>query len=97
MSEREWIVRNDGFGTFLGNSFADVVGVVSGIGDDDFSRRAFEKRCGLRSIAFLPGGEHEPDRTSQSSHGQMNLGAQAAARASDGLILNPPCAPLACW
>jgi hypothetical protein len=27
----------------------------------------------------------------------MDLGGQAAARASDGLILSPPFAPLECW
>jgi hypothetical protein len=50
----------------------------------------------LRSIALLAGGEQEAHRTSQAANGQVDFGTQAAARASDSLILSPPFAPLAC-
>jgi len=84
-------------GAFFGCSFSDVIGIVSRIGDDKLGRDCFEKSAGLRGVAFLAGGEDETDRAPQSAHRQMDLGAQAASRASDGLILSPPFAPLACW
>jgi hypothetical protein len=91
------IVGADGLGAFFGCSFSDVIGIVSCVGDDKFSRGCSEKSVGLRGVAFLARSEDETDRASQSAHSQVDLGAQAASRASDGLILSPPFAPLACW
>ena len=91
------IVGDDGLGAFFGGSFSDVIGIVSRIGDDKFGRGCFEKSAGLRGVAFLARGEDETDRAPQPAHSQVDLGAQAASRASDGLILSPPFAPLACW
>lgn len=91
------IVGDDGLGAFFGCSFSDVIGIVSRIGDDKFGRGCFEKSAGLRGVAFLARGEDETDRAPQPAHSQVDLGAQAASRASDGLILSPPFAPLACW
>lgn len=84
-------------GAPFGRSFSDVIGIVSCIGDDKFGRGGFEKSAGLWGVASLARGEDETDRASQSAHSQVDLGAQAASRASDGLILSPPFAPLACW
>jgi ParB-like nuclease domain len=91
------VVRNDGFGASLGDSVANVVGIVSCVGDDELGRRAFHKCGGLRGVALLAGSDNETDWASQSVHGQVNLGAWAASRASDSLILSPPFASLACW
>ena len=79
------IVGDDGLCAFFGCSFSDVVGIVSGVGDDKFSRGCFEKSAGLRGVAFLARGEEETDRAPQSAHRQVDLGAQAAPRASDSL------------
>ena len=91
------VVWDDGLGAFFGRSFSDVIGIVSRIGDDKFGRGCFEESAGLRGVAFLAPGEDETDRAPQSAHSQVDLGAQAASRASDGLILSPLFAPLACW
>jgi len=91
------VVGYNGLGTSFGCSFSDVIGIVSRIGDDKFGRSRFEKSAGLRGVAFLARGEDETDGAPQSAHSQVDLGAQAASRASDGLILSPPFAPLACW
>jgi hypothetical protein len=37
-------------------------------------------------IALLAGSEDEPHRTAQISSGEIDFGAKAAARASDGVI-----------
>ena len=90
------IVGNDRLGSFGADGLADVVGIVGGIGDDDVGRCAVEKCPGLRSVALVAGGENEADWAAQPADGKMNFSGQAAARASDGLIVSPPFAPLAC-
>src|SRR5260370_19976889 len=91
------IVGDDGDGAFARDGQAEVVGVIGCIGDDDIGGHALDEGPGLRRIACLAGGQHEAHRASQAAHGEMDLGGQAAARASDGLIANPPFAPLECW
>ena len=90
------IVRNDGSGPFFGNGLADVVGIISRVGDHEVGGGAVEKCCGLWSITFVAGREHEAYRTAKPPHRQVNFRAQATARTSDRLILSPPFAPLAC-
>ena len=94
---RRGVVRDDGLCAFFRPQLLGVVGIESGIGDDKFGRGCFKKSAGLRGIAFLARGEEETGWAAQSAHSQVDLGAQAAPRASDGLILSPPFAPLACW
>jgi hypothetical protein len=45
----------------------------------------------------LAGQEHEAHQVAQRIDQRDNLGGQSAARASDGLMLSPPFAPLAFW
>jgi hypothetical protein len=46
----------------------------------------------------MAGGENEADRAAEPPDGEMDLGAQTAARAAEGLIFRPPFfAPEACW
>ena len=59
---------NDGLGPFFRNRFADVVGIVSCIGDDDLGGRALEQCSSLRGIAFLASREDEAHGASQSTH-----------------------------
>jgi len=91
------VVWNGSFSAFVGNGLADVVGVIGGVSNDNVGRRALQKWLSLWSIALLASREDEAHRTPQTTHCQVDLGAQAAARASDSLILSPPFAPLACW
>jgi curved DNA-binding protein CbpA len=91
------VVGDDGERTFAGDRQPEVVGVIGGIGDDDIGGHAVDERSGLRSITGLAGGEDEAHRAAQAANGEMDLGGQAAARASDGLIASPPFAPQECW
>jgi hypothetical protein len=94
---RRGVVRDDGLGAFFGRSFSEWSASKGRIGDDKFGHGCFKKSAGLRGVAFLARGEDETGWAAQSAHSQVDLGAQAASRASDGLILSPPFAPLACW
>ena len=91
-----WIVGNDGYSAFFGNCGANGIGIVGGVGHDDVGVEPLDKGDRLRRVASLAGGEDQPDRAAQATHGQMDLGAEPAARPSDSLILSPPFAPLAC-
>jgi hypothetical protein len=51
----------------------------------------------VRNITGLTGRQNEANWAAQAAHGEMEFGAQAAARTADGLILSPPFAPAACW
>ena len=90
------IVGNDGLGAFLGDGLADVVSIVGGVSDDHRCGGALKEANSLRRIALLASGEDETHRTSQTARSQVDLCTQAAARASDSLILSPPLAPAAC-
>ena len=49
-------------------------------------------------VALLAGREDELDRAAHPSDCHVDLGAQATARAANGLIFRPPfLAPAACW
>ncbi len=94
------VVRDDGERALGGDGLTEVIGVISGIGHHDLGGETFDQSAGLRRIAFLSSRQDEADRTSQASDGQVYLGAQAAARTSEGLIflIFSPFfwAPLAC-
>lgn len=80
------VVGNDGEGTLGSDGLTEVIGIISGVGHHDLGGETFDQSAGLRGIAFLACRQDEADRTSQASDGQVYLGAQAAARASEGLI-----------
>ena len=80
------VVGNDGERALGGDGVTEVIGIVSGVAHHDFGRQTFDQSAGLRRIAFLAWRQDEADRTSQTSDGQVYLGAQAAARAPKGLI-----------
>ena len=90
------VAGDDGKRAFAGDRRPEVIGIVGRVGDDDIGVHALDERPGLRGITGLAGGQDEAYRASQASHGEMDLGGQAAARASDGLIASPPFAPLEC-
>src|SRR5258708_28297268 len=91
------VVGKDGERALVGDRLADMVGVIGGVGHDDLGGEALDQGAGLRRIASLAGREDEAHRAPQAADSQMDLGAQASTRASDGLILSPLFAPLACW
>ena len=60
---------------------AERIGVVGGIGQHQVGTVVRKQGCGLRCIAPVPGGEPDAHRTAQATHGQVDLGAQAAGAA----------------
>ena len=76
---------------------AQMIGVIGSVGNDNLGLEVGDQRAGLRNITGLTGRQSEPDWATQAAHGEMEFGAQAAARTADGLILSPPFAPAACW
>jgi hypothetical protein len=97
LARARWIIWDDGERAFVGDGLPDVVGVVGCIGHHDVGGSSVDQGAGLGRVALLAGGEDEPHRTAQASNGEMDFGAQAAARASDGVIFRPPFfAPAAC-
>jgi hypothetical protein len=91
------VVGDDGEGALGGDGVAEVIRVISGVGHHHFCREPLDQGAGLGRVALLAGRQDEADRTSQTSDGQVYFGAQAAARTSKRLILNPFFwAPLAC-
>ena len=64
-----------------------AVGVAGGVGHDHLGGQALDQGVGLRAVACLAGGEREADGAAEAAHGQVELGAQAAARAAQGSIV----------
>ncbi len=91
-----WVVGYDSRRLLCRDRMAERVGIIGCISHDEVGLQTFDKRKGLRRVTGLPSGEMEANGTAPASHGEMDFGAQAAARAADGLILSPPFAPLAC-
>jgi hypothetical protein len=75
----------------------ELVVVVSLVGNDVSGGEAVDQGFRLRAVVDLAGGRDEAQRVAQSVDGDVDLGGQAAARAPDRLILNPPFPPAACW
>ena len=97
MLDREGLLGMTASAPLRGDGEPEVIGVISSIGDDDIGGHTVDERSGLRGVTGLAGGQGEANRTSQAANGEVDLGGQAAARASDGLIVSPPFAPLECW
>ena len=84
------VVGDDGHGTLFGDRLAQGIGVVGGVGHDDLGGQAVNRAIGLWAVAALTGGQGEAHRAAEAPHGQVDLGAQATAGASDGRIFSPP-------
>src|SRR3990170_3471353 len=92
------VVRDDGHGALGSDGLTEAIAVIGGIRHDDFCRQALDQGVGLWGVALLTSRESKPHRAAEATHGEMDLGAQAAAGAAKGLIFRPPFfAPAACW
>ena len=80
----------------VGEVRAKVVSVVAFVGDQTDQREPFDQGLRLCGFMHLSGGEDHPQRMSERINRDVNFGAQAAARAPNVLIMNPPFAPAAC-
>src|SRR3546814_16104870 len=82
----------------LGDLRAQTIGIVGGVGHDRLGWEPLDQRERLRCVATLAGGQEEPHGTAQASDRHVDLGAQAAARTSNGRTFRPPfLAQAACW
>ena len=65
--------------------------VVGRVGDDMADTvKPFGQRARLRTIAPVPGCDHEADRQPECIAGGMDLAGQAAARPADRVSRRPP-------
>src|SRR5260370_38608236 len=67
------------------------------VADQRTDGEAIEQRLGADTVMTLSRQEHETCKVAQRIDQRHDLGRQTAARASDGLILSPPFAPIPCW
>ena len=74
-----------------------MVSVVGGIGQHHVQAVVGQQGGGLRGVTALSGGQKDANRAAEAAHGHMDLAAEAAAGAANGLIFNPFFAPAACW
>lgn len=90
------VVGDHGEGALSGDGLAQAIAVIGGIGHDNLGRQSLDEGIGYRGISLLAGREREAHWAAQPADGQVDLGAQAASGAAEGLIRNPLFAPAAC-
>jgi len=88
--------RNDRLGTGLCDARTKPIGVITPVGQQMFERQAADEVLGLDNVVHLAASQDEADGIAKRIHAGADLGAQAAARTPDRLILAPPFAPAAC-
>src|SRR4051812_7640050 len=73
-------------------------GVERLVGDQSVRGQARQQRVGALEVVRLPGREGEPGRVAERVDQGVDLGAQAAPAAPDGLVAAPfLVAPALCW
>jgi hypothetical protein len=88
--------RDDRFGAESEES-PDAIGVVGAVSKHMLGREPVDQGFGLRAVVDLTWRKDQAERIAKSVDGDMDFGAQPAARAADRLRLNPPFPPAACW
>jgi hypothetical protein len=92
--------RNDGFGSAFEDSLAQVIGVITFVGDDGLSLKAFDQGVRLCDVVALTWPEQQADGIAERVGCGVDLCAQAAAGPAQTLGICPPLAiraPAACW
>jgi hypothetical protein len=88
--------RNDGARATLGDQSADSVAVEGFVGQQGGELDTLQDWRNADAVMPLARQQDEPPKVAQRiDHGQ-DLGGQPAARATDGLSLSPPLAPVPC-
>ena len=67
------------------------------VADHADQRQAVEEGDRLRHLVHLASREDYAQRIAERIDGDVDLGAEATARAAEGVIASPPFAPAACW
>lgn len=88
--------RDDGLNLGVGETGAEAIVVVALVGDQADQRQAIDQGESLRGLVDLSCGQQQAKRIAEGVDRDVDLGAQAAARAADRLIESPPFAPAAC-
>ena len=73
------ITRDDSTGADVGDAGADVIAVVSRIGQDVVGSEALHQGRCLWRVAGLARGEDDPKRAAPGVGGQVDLGGQSAS------------------
>ncbi len=90
--------RDVGRCALLLDQCTDTVGVIGLVGENDGARtEAVEQAIGDLAVVRLPGGQAEPDREPLGVDDDVDLGGEAAARATETRIRTPLFAVAACW
>jgi hypothetical protein len=87
---------DDGRSPGICDASAKPIGVITFVGQEMFERNAADQVIGLEDIVDLAARQNEANRIAERIDAGADLGAQAAARTPDRLILAPPFAPAAC-
>ena len=85
------------FGASCPDQVEQCVGVIGTIGNDMLALEAFEKVWRGANIMCLTCGQYQPNRKAILVDKSVDLGAQSATRAADGVIFAPFLPPAACW
>lgn len=91
--------RDNNFGAGFVDAINKVVGVVSLVADGGIGVETIDQVMSEGDIVALAGRADQADRKAERLGGNMNLGAQAAARPAQALGIRPPLtlrAPAAC-
>src|SRR4051794_14415756 len=75
----------------------DRVTVEGLVGDERTRLVPLHQRLGLRDVRLLAPRQDELDRVAQGVDENVDLGAESAPRAAEGLAPLPPLFPAACW
>lgn len=91
--------RSEGGDNSLGTESeksSELIGVVGLIGNDVTGDKAVDQGFSLRAVVDLASRRDQAQGVAQSIDSDVDLGGQAAARAPDRLLLEPPFPPAAC-
>lgn len=86
-----WRRGNDRFGAALNNQIKEISRIVGLVGDDVVGAEALDECRRLRNIVALTSCEAQTKRIAQAIDADMNLGAEAATTASQGLLSLTAC------
>ena len=82
--------RDDGFGSRFSDPVAQVVGIITLVGDRGADLEAVDKFMCEGNVVTLAGAGDQTDRIAERIAGGMDLGTQPAARPAQALGIRPP-------
>ena len=87
---------NVGLGSAGADQFEQRIGVITAVGNDVAAFETFKQKRSGSQIVSLSRGQHQAHRQAVLIHEGIDLGAQSATRAADGVIFAPFLPPAAC-